>query len=121
MSLTSLEPESSASANSAISANHWNVYYYSTEICICQHFFEKNLFFYFSFFRAVIRRFCCRSAALFLGRLRLFAHAVSKASQLIDSFKILQMHIAGKSAAVHVQLAVRIQIFLVDVHPDNLR
>ena len=50
MSLTSLEPESSASANSAISANHWNVYYYSTEICICQHFFEKKFIFLFFFF-----------------------------------------------------------------------
>ena len=39
MSLTSLEPESSASANSAISANH--EYYYIIEIRICQHFFAR--------------------------------------------------------------------------------
>jgi hypothetical protein len=45
MSLTSLEPESSASANSAISANH--EYYYIIEIRICQHFlqdFFKKIF-----------------------------------------------------------------------------
>ena len=58
MSLTSLEPESSASANSAISANH--EYYYSIEIRICQHLFsiflKKNYFFFdFLFFASGLR------------------------------------------------------------------
>ena len=52
MSLTSLEPESSASANSAISANH--EYYYSIAIRICQHlfsnFFRKIIFSSFFYF-----------------------------------------------------------------------
>ena len=49
MSLTSLEPESSASANSAISANH--EYYYSIAIRICQHLFSN-------FFRKIICIHC---------------------------------------------------------------
>ena len=40
MSVTSLEPESSASANSAISANH--ECYYNIGLSGCQHLFAKK-------------------------------------------------------------------------------
>ena len=151
MSLTSLEPESSASANSAISANH--EYYYIIEIRICQHFFarffkklfspengftkpffrifseenqkkreeffQKNsLFFLYVLF--LFGRLLAALALLVRSSLGAFLHAVAEAADLFAGSEIFPVHIGSQPALLHVQLAVAVQIFLVDVHADNL-